>query len=597
MRKGIGFIKESASYIRDSRKWIVIYVLLIVIPASYLFYGYQQRSIDMLEEEIRLSMQQTIKQSALNLDSLMERMKSTSDSLSMSANLYDILRQSDHAYPVDVMRNLKALIEVAETNVDVFKVRLFLEGDGIFSRERINIFPIDDLAGEEWYNDVVNAQGSVIWKGVYNEYYIGQSHRLVFSNARMLRDPNQFNRFVGVLVVDWNEEVFRQIIESIQLTENQMIYIVDRHNQVVWHPDIAEIGNIISSELIDILQQGFEGSSQVSTGKEQRTLLYTSLNIADWKLVAEIPKQAVFTQARQLNQTTSIVILMMGIVLILLLIFVVMLYVVREMNRSVQGAIHSIQRERLNVSIGSQSTSLKQGKFNALEQSVDYLVHKVRRLMEESYLAKNREREAQLRALQAQINPHFLYNTLDMINWIAVERKAYDISQMITQLAKYFRLSLNKGLDRVPLGDELELIKTYLDLQQIRFSSSFSYTIDVEEQAMTCIVPKLTLQPIVENALLHGIRKVSDGTIHIKAKLIDDDLLLVIEDNGLGMDETVLKRLLIEPQKKIELLSSSSYGLFNVHERIKMFSGDQYGVSVTSSIGKGTSVEVRLKAQ
>jgi two-component system sensor histidine kinase YesM len=237
-----------------------------------------------------------------------------------------------------------------------------------------------------------------------------------------------------------------------------------------------------------------------------------------------------------------------------------------------------------------------------LERSVDHLIIRVRTLVEEKYKAELHEREAQLQALQAQINPHFLYNTLDTINWIAIGKGATDISQMIDGLAKYFRLSLNKGQSIVSVEDELRLAQVYLEIQQSRFLDTFDFRLEIQEGLDAYRMPKLILQPIVENALLHGIRKAKDrrGLIVISAKEDKGDLFFAVSDNGIGMEESLASRLLTEaPSESANRGSSdsgSSYGLFNVNERIKLYSGDGYGVGIHSRLGLGTTVTVRLKA-
>jgi two-component system sensor histidine kinase YesM len=282
--------------------------------------------------------------------------------------------------------------------------------------------------------------------------------------------------------------------------------------------------------------------------------------------------------------------------LFLTLMFVLLSFIIRGINRRLQHIIATIHREGVEWMEGSPAPD---GDFIMLESSVDRLILRAKMLMEQTYRAQMLEREAQLRALQAQINPHFLYNTLDTINWIAIGRNATDISRMIEGLAKYFRLSLSKGRDVVSVADEITLARVYLDIQQTRFPSSFQYETEVEDGLDNYVMPKLILQPIVENALLHGIHetKTKCGIIRITVKRIDDELLLTVCDDGLGMEEGKVKQLLAGPHIESELDGvGSSYGLYNVNERIRMYSGDQYGLSIISSLGKGTTVTLRLKA-
>ncbi|WP_197081219.1 sensor histidine kinase [Gordoniibacillus kamchatkensis] len=208
------------------------------------------------------------------------------------------------------------------------------------------------------------------------------------------------------------------------------------------------------------------------------------------------------------------------------------------------------------------------------------------------------EKEALLKALQAQINPHFLYNTLDAINWMAIRRKADDISYMIESLSKYFRFSLKNGKDIVSLEDELSLVETYLNIQKIRFGDEFAFTIRADEAAKSLLLPKLTLQPIVENALLHGIRNLRDrkGLLEIEAAPEQEHTLLIrVTDNGIGMEEQAVKHMLQQDPAQGGAPGRRGYGLFNVQERVRLYAGANSGITVTSVVGRGTTIEVRIQ--
>jgi two-component system sensor histidine kinase YesM len=192
-------------------------------------------------------------------------------------------------------------------------------------------------------------------------------------------------------------------------------------------------------------------------------------------------------------------------------------------------------------------------------------------------------------ALQAQINPHFLYNTLENINWMAIRKNAPEISSLVTTLAKYFRLSLNKGKILVSIEDEIELIKTYLAIQNARFDGGLDYEINIDPECKNYSIPKLTLQPIVENSVLHGILKKPEksGNITIETQFQEDELLIIITDNGVGMEQERVAQLLNSQQ-------SSHYGLFNVQERLKLYYGEKYGMRIASIPGQGTTVTLHL---
>jgi two-component system sensor histidine kinase YesM len=577
-----------------ARNWLLAYVLLILLPAGLLMYSYYQKSSLILEQEVSKTMLQTIKQAGINLQFQMDRVRDTSNSMFLNPNLYKYLMAPESAYD---LTHLRSIIEAAQTNENVIRVRVFVDGSKLYAGEKVNFFSMESLKGRSWYSQVIEAGGTIVWTGAYMEKYIDREDALVLSNVRMLRDPNLYDRTAGILVIDMTEQAIRNIMSQVKLSEQTVLYIVDDKGMLVWHSDKSLIGTAVAPSDDLSAEPSVEGIKKLASGKEAKYAVYTPIRNTTWKLVAEVPAVEISRQAVSLNRFSSAATLLGGSILFLLLIFVLLAFIIQGMNRRVQLVIRAIHREGLERL--DDYSDKEKGNLNLLERSVDHMIHKVKGLMEETYTAKVQEREAQLRALQAQINPHFLYNTLDTINWIAVGRGAHDISQMIDALAKYFRLSLNKGKDTVSVEDELNLAKVYLEIQQSRFPHSFEFMIEADAGIYSFYMPKLTLQPIVENALLHGIRKskAKSGTIRIEARQEADDLILSVTDDGSGMDEETASKLLIEPRPELRSDGSgSSYGLFNVNERIRLFAGVGYGVSIRSKLDEGTEVTVRIKA-
>lgn len=216
------------------------------------------------------------------------------------------------------------------------------------------------------------------------------------------------------------------------------------------------------------------------------------------------------------------------------------------------------------------------------------MIKRINLLIEEAYVNRIARKEAELLALQAQINPHFLYNSLSLINSQAIEKDAYDVSRTVTLLAKFYRTTLNKGRDTILVRDELTNVQTYIEIQRIMCGYAFEAEYELEEGLFGHSMIKLVLQPIVENAIDHGLKEKREGErlIRIVGKVDTEDLLLTVTDTGVGMDE--------ETQAKLLTSQSPGYGLVNVQERLRLHYGDAYGLTINSKEGKGTSVEVRL---
>nr|WP_135553850.1 sensor histidine kinase [Paenibacillus cymbidii] len=607
MKENVSFRHPGGLFRRISmpRKWLLAYVLLIVVPASVLFYFYYQRSSSVLKQEVTRSMQQTLQQVALNLGNRMERVEDISNSAMMNYNLQSYLGDANGddsiGKQLEIVKDFRQLVDSIQTNADVFKFRLFVDRSRLYAEERINFFSLDSLEERPWYNDIIEGNGQIVWTSVYKETFVDRFDEpapFIISCARMLRDPLVYDRVAGVMMIDVKVKTLADFLDKLTMTWQSAVYLVDGRGTVVYHPDEARIGTTVDERTSSALATGKSVQKLLGGAKQADYVLSAALPLAGLRVVAEIPAAEIASRTQNQTQYTGIATLLAIFALFLVLVFVLLAFIIRAMNRRVQQVIGVIRREGIEGLTDLPSAG--SGDFGMLESSVDNLVHRVRSLVEQTYRARVTEREAQLRALQAQINPHFLYNTLDTINWIAIGRGATDISQMIDALAKYFRLSLNAGRDEVSVEDELMLANVYLELQMTRFPGSFELQIDAGEGVGAYAMPKLTLQPIVENALMHGIRKKKSrtGVIRISAAIRGEELLLTVSDDGIGMDAELVRRLLAEPQAKSGTgQSGSSYGLYNVNERIKLYAGDRYGLTIESEPGVGTTVSVRLQAR
>jgi len=239
-------------------------------------------------------------------------------------------------------------------------------------------------------------------------------------------------------------------------------------------------------------------------------------------------------------------------------------------------------------------------EITELGMSFNIMIGRIRELLDAKVREQENLKKAELRALQAQINPHFLYNTLDTIIWMTDSKKTNEVIEIVTALSSFFRISLSKGKDWITIGEEVERTRNYLTIQKMRYRDIMDYEIDVDEDVSGNTVLKLVLQPIVENALYHGIKnKRQGGTIIVRAKQTDEDLVsLQVEDNGIGMTAEKLAQLRVELEDESgEIRLESGYGIGNVNKRIRLYYGKQYGVYIESEYNVGTRVTVAIPAR
>ncbi|MBO4884488.1 MAG: sensor histidine kinase, partial [Clostridia bacterium] len=289
----------------------------------------------------------------------------------------------------------------------------------------------------------------------------------------------------------------------------------------------------------------------------------------------------------------SALLISLSVVAMAALFLVLLLYAMR-VSRRITGPIEALSQkaERFGADqFSSAPVKTDIAELRTLDKNFDKMADRISVLMEKQRQDQQSLHRAELELLQAQVNPHFLYNTLDSIAILAESQRDEDVVNMVTSLSTFFRNSLNRGEDIISLRAELNQAKSYLEIQQIRYSDILAYSIDVPEGIQDCAVPKLILQPLIENALYHGIKnRRGRGAIEITGETDGDDLLLRVKDNGAGMDAGQLARL----QSGVYQENHSGLGIKNVHQRIRLYCGEPYGLAFESRPGEGTTVTVRL---
>lgn len=236
-------------------------------------------------------------------------------------------------------------------------------------------------------------------------------------------------------------------------------------------------------------------------------------------------------------------------------------------------------------------------ELGVLGESLNVMIDKINELLQQVTTEQIRLRKAELELLQSQINPHFLYNTLDTIIWLAEGGDQKMVVSMVSSLSDFFRTSLNQGRDFVCIKEEIKHVRSYLEIQQVRYQDILEYEINISEELEQYIIPKITIQPLVENALYHGIKnKRGVGKIIVEGKLYDKNIYLYVRDNGIGMSEDRLAKVNARINN-IELNEKGIFGLYNVNERIRLRFGEEYGINIESKYNEGTSVIIKLPCE
>ncbi|MBU5441228.1 sensor histidine kinase [Paenibacillus sp. MSJ-34] len=587
-------------------KTIVLYIAIVLIPSCLLMYFYYSKSSELQQIEVNRTILQTLKQAELNITNRLSEAVNVSNALSGTPLLYEYTTvKSVPKIPYEQYRDykeLEKLMDSFQSSSVILQIRLFVDSSLMFSRERVRYFPLPEIENSPWYEQIVGHNGAIYWTGAYRLKPNDPEEPVIITAARVLRDPSHYDRVISVLAVDMNINKLEEVLSGIDLGNKEGIYLTAADGTVIARSGGAGgAANLFEHLRIDAGELEEDGYVNTEGPEPARKnwLIYRTVPMTDWKLAAVVDAKELAGKNIAFNRISMAIFIIVTFVLFILVMLLLFASFADRMNLRIRQLIKAMKLEGLETV--DENLSQSSGDMGQLEQGIGRMIQTVKTLTEESFQAKLHEREAMLKALQAQINPHFLYNTLEAINWMAIRRNADDISFMIDSLSKYFRLTLNKGQDIVTVKEELLLAKAYLDIQNVRFQGSFDVHIEDALETHDLLIPKLSLQPIVENALLHGLRsqKTESGRITIKTSLMQSEtssqkeLSIIVTDNGVGMDSERVKQLLIKAS--VHDSPTRGYGLRNVHERIRLFSGELYGLRIQSAEGAGTTVEIRLR--
>ena len=572
------------------RKLIATFLLLIILPAALLSWYIVTQSQRMAVDNAQRSTLRALEQTAREVENLTRMVEYASDVLYQDPVLRAFVgdvEETDLRTMLNQVDSLRAAMGSSESSIGLHRIRLYLHDGKMAARERVHFFSLRDVEGQDWYDAVVLDSGLGSWSGVYyDRSMVDTAPQWLISYHRVARASNAPDADNGILSMDFSESTLYARIRTVPTRTSERVFLLDSDGSVLSSEDKTELSQqILPETLLAAMAQEGTGCRNAELDGEEKTVSFTRLSETGWLLVDVIDRGMVLENYSYWND-----IRLMVIVLLVFVFFVGASYFVLHIfNQELARRITAVAK-RLE---GNAVSPGKQGEtdLDKAERLVMEVLDKNRRLTEENYKAKLQERKAQLLALQAQINPHFLCNTLECINWMAFRYGAADISQAITALARYFRLTLNDGKDVVSVADEIELARTYLAIQNIRFESKIQVEITAPEELRCYAIPKLALQPFVENAVIHGIRKTPQrsGAIQIEAEIGTETIGIIVRDNGIGMSQETLSELSADKRYK------DHYGIYNVRERLRLFYGEGTDVTVTSQEEHGTCVKITIK--
>lgn len=540
------------------------------------------RFVRLNEEIISKNNKAIVNQVNLNLDSYLRNIMKISDGM-----YYNVIKKVD--FSKDSIDNELNLLY--ETNKD------FLVSITLFSKygEIVAGYPFKELKesieprDNAWFINAVNKKENLHFSTPHvQNLFVDPSYRYrwVVSLSRAVELTYNGETSQGILLVDMNFSGIEQIFKNIDISKSGYVYLVDSKGEIIYHPRQQLIYSNLMNENNEEAVNYEDGTIVESFNDEERVVTTKTVGYTGWKIVAVTPMKDI-TENYSHMRIFLVLIIFFG-VLILTIINIVVSSRIATPIKSLENKVRKFEEGVRNIDFSTSGSY----EVKHLGKAINSMVAQMNLLMDNIVREQELKRKTELDALQAQINPHFLYNTLDSIVWMVEGERYEGAVTMVTALARFFRISLSKGKNVIKLKDELEHVSNYLTIQNIRYKNKFSYKIQAEDDVLDLACIKLVVQPLVENAIYHGMEYMDgDGEIDIKAYSENNEAIIEVRDNGPGMTEDIVESLL----KKVHASKKGSgVGIRNVNERIKLYFGSIYGLEINSEPDDGTSIKIHI---
>lgn len=569
------------------RYTIFIYFTVTALAASLLItFSLYQRLSSQVEEMVQEENQSLIGQVASSVESYLRTVMKLSDSL-----YYGAVKNADLSAE-SINREITLLYDNNKDNVD--NIALFTQsGDMVESVPAARLKNGLDVTEEDWFSNALEKTENQHFSYPHVQYVFdnnGNQYRWVVSLSRAVELTEGTSTTQGVLLVDLSYSSLEHLFDGVTARKGGYVYLISSDGQILYHPRIQLIDSGRMKENNMVAAGYKDGNHREKFNGETRNITVKSIGYTGWKVVGVTPSHVV-----SLNTIKT----RLFIVFIITLILAVLALINSYISSRITNPIKELEKSVAVLEEGDLEASVSIGgsyEIKHLGNSIQNMAKQIRLLMEDIVTEHEAKRKQEFDTLQSQINPHFLYNTLDIIVWMIENEQKAEAVKAVTALARFFRISLSKGKSIITVRDELEHVRNYLMIQHMRFKNKFSYKIDVQEECLELASLKLMLQPLVENAIYHGMEFMDgDGEILLKVWKEGEELYFTVKDNGLGMTREQVESLLSD-EVHVTSKKGSGIGVKNVNERIKLYFGDKYGLVIESEPDEGTTIIIDLPA-
>ena len=586
INKYFGKLKKLQPRGMQSTIMIVFSVISISITLILGIVMYIRFSAVNRQETIQTA-QTLMEQTGETLEDYLVSMRQISDTV-----YYNVIK--DGAFPDQDQNIQKGMNLLYEANRDNLRtIAIYNSYGSLMAAEPVASQKEDpDVTSQDWYKQAVEEMENMHFSTphIQNLFDDGSMrYYWVISLSRAVDLTDNGDSQMGVLLVDMDYSSISRMLQQINASDNgQYYYLCDSSGEIIYHPRKIQISEGIANENNDTESGYKDGVYDETFEGEHRKVIVNTISYTGWKLVGVIP-YSTFTSG-MLNMRYFVGMLMLLTAMMLVVINrVVSVGISRPILRLNDSVREYEAGEKPEIYIGGSL------EIRHLGYSIQKSYEQIDSLMKKIVLEQNERRKSELDALQSQINPHFLYNTLESITWMIEGERNDEAAFMITQLARLFRISLSKGRTVITVADELQHARSYMNIQKVRYKNAFSVVFDVDQEVCSCCTVKLILQPILENAINYGVSGMDDcGEIRVTGRLEDGNVILSVTDNGIGMSEEQVALILTDSSRMHK--RGSGVGLVNVNNRIRLLFGGEYGLTVESEPDEGTTVSVRIPA-
>ncbi len=453
--------------------------------------------------------------------------------------------------------------------------------------KRVN--PYLDLDTQSWYTEALERNGGFVLTSSHVQALLRGERPWVITLSRGMRNYTGGGGIDGVAFIDLNYSVISELCEQNSIGKRGYVFVIDEEGEIVYHPQQQQLFSELRTENIEAIMSADEDAIVVGEGDTQKLYTIARSSLTGWTVVGSTDVSVLLQNSRR-SQRFFLVITIVLVVLALLVSGIL----AGSITRPLQRLQESMARVQEGDFAAAELPAVSGTEIGSLTESFTVMTNRIQELMEQNQREQEEKRKSELRALQSQINPHFLYNTLDSIIWMAEGKKHEEVVLMTSSLARLLRQSITNEDELVTVESELSYAWSYLTIQQMRYKDKLSFSVEADPEVLPMRIIRLILQPLIENAIYHGIKyKESPGQILVRAYKEEDQLILLIRDDGVGMDEEVLKHIFDRHKVNYQ---SNGVGVYNVQQRIRLYYGQEYGIRYESRPGEGTTARITLPA-